>query len=262
MSELISPRNADLRRSLLSTVSLLAIAASVCVSQEAAASDSQDDRPLVWIELGGQMEKQTGQGDAFIPDFVAANESSPGFSGVDFHSQIGNGLSNGFEGSLSFQPSESEWQFSASVRYGRANVQKDLAHATPGHRLHYKTLYLTPGYKIRCCVTGYYTPIGPRAYSGMQSSSNQAHMVLDFLAGRDVGLGMFGNHGSSVISAGVRFAQFNSHARVTIHGRPHLDWQKRMHYYDGYSYYRYVQLPTHRYSVTENSSRSFHVEHR
>ena len=33
--------------------------------------------------------------------------------------------------------------------------------------------------------------------------------IADFQAGKDVGLGMFGNGGKSVFSAGVRFAQFN-----------------------------------------------------
>jgi hypothetical protein len=45
-------------------------------------------------------------------------------------------------------------------------------------------------------------------------------MVLDFQAGKDVGLGIFGRNGSSTINAGVRFAQFSSRTDVELKARP------------------------------------------
>ncbi|HSZ73452.1 MAG TPA: hypothetical protein VK779_01430, partial [Rhizomicrobium sp.] len=39
-------------------------------------------------------------------------------------------------------------------------------------------------------------------------------------AGKDVGLGMFGSSGSSVISLGVRYAQFNSRSNADILSKP------------------------------------------
>ncbi len=48
------------------------------------------------------------------------------------------------------------------------------------------------------------------------------NLILDFQAGKDVGLGMFGSGSTSLISAGVRFAQFNSNAHVALHARPYI----------------------------------------
>ena len=42
-----------------------------------AAHAEDADRPLIWIELGGQMETVSGQGEIFAPAFLAANPNSP-----------------------------------------------------------------------------------------------------------------------------------------------------------------------------------------
>jgi hypothetical protein len=263
MSELTNPRNADLRRQLLATVSTLALAVVINAPQ-ASASDDDSDNPVVWIELGGQLEKQSGQGDAFIPSFITKNAPLPGFKGVDFQSQTGNNYANGFEGKLTFQPENSDWVFSASALYGRANSTKILSHITPGHHLTIKTLYVhysltnyDPN-RFGCCKTIAYTTGFHHAYANMKAQADYTHAVLDFMAGKDVGLGMFGHNGSSVISAGVRFAQFTSRANVTIHGRPDREFVKHYIHYGHFTYSRYRALATNRYSVIEDSKHDFH----
>jgi hypothetical protein len=261
MSELTNPRSADLRWRLLTTVSALALLTSVSEAQIAKADDG--DHPVVWVELGGQLEKQAGQGDAFIPDFIPKNASLPGFKGVNFQSQTGNNYANGFEGKLSFEPENSDWVFSASALYGRANSTKILSHITPGHRLTIKSLYVhysltnyDPN-RLGCCKTISYTSQAHHAYANMKAQANYTHAVLDFMAGKDVGLGMFGHAGSSVLSAGVRFAQFTSRANVTIHGRPDREFVKHYVHYGPFTYSRYRALPTNRYSVIDDSERDF-----
>jgi len=57
-------------------------------------------------------------------------------------------------------------------------------------------------------------------YRGIQSakgSSSEKHLIVDFQAGKDLGLGMFGYEGSSVVSAGVRYAQFTSRGSLNLH---------------------------------------------
>ena len=49
------------RWQLLTTVSALALLASVSMG-DAKAADEEADRPTVWIELGGQPENMSGQG--------------------------------------------------------------------------------------------------------------------------------------------------------------------------------------------------------
>ncbi len=43
---------------------------------------------------------------------------------------------------------------------------------------------------------------------------------MDFQAGKDVGLGLFGRQGTSVFSVGVRFAQFTSNMQSNLKARP------------------------------------------
>src|ERR1700685_4473009 len=81
MSELISGCNggANFRLRLLATVSVLPLLALVCGSGAAQAVGQDTDRPTLWIELGGQLEQQTGQGDSFAPPFVTNYLSSPAY---------------------------------------------------------------------------------------------------------------------------------------------------------------------------------------
>jgi hypothetical protein len=266
MSELTNARKVDLLRGLLTSVSTLALLTFIGTQDMAVAADDDGDHPVVWVELGGQLEKQTGQGDGYVPDFVTNNASAPAISGIDFLSQRGANFSNGAEGKLSFEPADSNWVFSASILYGRSNGQKNIQNKPPGPKLHFKTLYVTqtktPGgynrYHFHCCSTGTYTPEFQEPYANLRSRFDQSHMIVDFQAGKDFGLGMFGNKSSSVISAGVRFAQFTSRASSAIQAFPVHDHVKQYHHYAGYSYYRYATVfPTHRYMMTENDSRSF-----
>jgi hypothetical protein len=57
-------------------------------------------------------------------------------------------------------------------------------------------------------------------FADIKSPYKESHLVLDFTVGRDVGLGMFGGSSSSVLSAGVRYAQFSQSSTVQITGRP------------------------------------------
>ncbi|HVZ69234.1 MAG TPA: hypothetical protein VG891_07200, partial [Rhizomicrobium sp.] len=65
------------------------------------------------------------------------------------------------------------------------------------------------------------SPFGAQAISA-DSRNSESHMVLDFQAGRDIGVGLFGRNGSSTLNFGVRFAQFQSQSRVTLDEDP--DW--------------------------------------
>jgi len=258
MSELIQKHDnrATIRWKLLTGASAAALLASAYCSGEALAAGNDSDRPTVWIDLDGQWAQETGQGDAYIPDFVTKNLSSPALQGFNLKSL--NPASSGVDmgGALTFQPENSDWVFSAAIRYGRANRTKTSRQITPGETYRSKVLYLTSGYAIRCCR--YYTGHNQfhHAYADLESESHQKHMVLDFSAGKDVGLGLFGS-GSSVVSAGLRFAQFSSRSRATLHMRPRRDYEKEPHYYFGYYFYYNTPLPSDRYGLTNESAREF-----
>jgi iron complex outermembrane receptor protein len=62
------------------------------------------------------------------------------------------------------------------------------------------------------------TDDGPHGY--VRGSNKDNHIIADFQAGRDVGLGLFGTGGESILSAGVRIAQFTSSSSAVIFGKP------------------------------------------
>jgi hypothetical protein len=70
---------------------------------------------------------------------------------------------------------------------------------------------------------GTYYPDSHVKFADVKVSQSESP-VLDFMAGKDFGIGMFGNRGSSVVSAGIRFAQFNSKSSVNINGIPDLQY--------------------------------------
>jgi hypothetical protein len=49
--------------------------------------------------------------------------------------------------------------------------------------------------------------------------NSEAHVIADFTAGRDVGLG-FGRDSAGIFDFGVRFAQFTAHSNATLRAKP------------------------------------------
>jgi hypothetical protein len=204
MSELLNANGGrDFRWRLLSTASAIALIAS-----GAYAADGDGDHPTIWIELGGQLERTSSTESVFAPAFFA--DAPPNILAPLVNSQRSPSSSIGEEGQISFEPQGSDWTISISARYGRASAARHL---------HYQTVHTTHQTFIGNPVHLYDRPIFE--YGDGQTSFSESHLVLDFKAGRDVGLGMFGAGGTSTFSAGVRFAQFSSSADVSLHARPH-----------------------------------------
>ena len=264
MSELITqrPRLNDVRWRLLATASALTLLA-LTVS-EAKAEDS--DRPTFWIELGGQLSRLENGQAPYAPLFTALIPSD-----LALPHQVEKPTLYGFDESaaLTFQPQGSDWTFSASLRYGRSSSSKQ-AHqqSSPAkfitnfvnHHRWYGVYYHNTG-------QGYALPIAAR-FSDAVAKQNESHMMLDFQAGKDVGMGLFGRHASSTLNVGVRFAQFTSKSRFALRADP--DWQFNAHvvtfsssyYSGGYFFSRSVKpsrvlQPFHVFSGSLLASRSF-----
>ena len=242
MSELIStPSNGqDLRWRLLTTVSTLALLAAVYGSSESKAADQDIDRPTLWIELGGQLDHVTGQGEPFTPAFLAANPSSSVLRPTTpLQAQNPPPFSFSEEGKITLQPQGFDWAFSVAVNYGRSSNFKQVDHQT--NRVFTKY----PGYKTDL-----------ENFADTKVHRQESRTVLDFSAGKDVGLGLFGREGTSVLSFGVRFAQFASKSTFDVRARPDL----RLQYKYPASYGTIHFLPHHyfhTYHATGAASRSF-----
>jgi hypothetical protein len=225
MSELMNTHGerSDFRWQLLATVSALALIATVYEADVAIAS--QDDRPMVWIELGGQLERVDSGQETFAPPFILNSPRPPAETISPLSVTHDPRFSKGAEAFISISPRDTDWVFSASVRYGRSNGEKHL----------HQQSYPKPIFKYY--PSGYHTaPAYPLAakFSDAQVKKSQQHFVMDFKVGKDVGLGMFGGRqGTSVVDLGVRFAQFSSRSNIAFKSNP--DWRFS---------YKYLSFPS------------------
>lgn len=217
MSELIVTRtnSANARRHLLASASAIALTAFIAVPANA----ESDDRPTVWIELGGQLERIEAAETRFSPQFVSQINTSTFTSPIVV--QQPPRYANGVEGGISLQPENSDWIFSASVRYGRSNNQKNVHEQLPAPSGHKYVDLPIAGLHI----TDYPVPANGKSFVTTVSHHDESHAVLDFKAGKDVGLGIFDNPDSLTVNFGVRFAQFTSRSTTTIDADPNYHFQ-------------------------------------
>lgn len=257
MSELITPRPGltDFRWRLLATASALTLL--TLTASEVKAEDS--DRPTVWIDLGGQLSRLQDSQEAFAPQFLALTPSifsspqkveKPPLYSVDETAKV------------SFQPKNSNWIFSASIRYGRASTNENKRQQSyPGPFTPYRKFYGSYGFHRTVPENPVY-PIAGR-FTDVRAQQSKAHTILDFNAGKDVGLGVFSANGSSSINFGVRFAQFQSKSRVTLRENPDWHFATTVHsfstsYYGHRFVYQSPHQPFHSYVGSLVAERSFH----
>jgi hypothetical protein len=234
-------RRHDLHWQLLTTVSALALAVSA--TGEAQADDAS--RPSVWIELGGQLDQVSGALTPFSAPFLTTTPTPGPFTPKSpLEAQKPSRFSFGGEGKISFRPDNTNWVFSAGIRYGRSSSEESVHKQTQ-----------VPEYKY-IKASNSFSPINRSAakFATTDGTTKLSYAVVDFQAGRDVGLGMFGREGSSTISLGVRFAQFASKSHVEIKARPNEEvrqYEQLPGFYPQAAYFN-------NYYLNGDASRSFH----
>jgi len=195
---------------LLTTVSAVALLGSVGGVQ---ADDAT--KPVLWIELGGQLEQLSNKQEPYAPPFVTQLLNNPFTPPAKV--QAPPRFSIGEEGRISFQPEDSDWVFSAALRYGRANRSGHTYEKTAPASAH-KYISIPSHSKY---ASGLLAPAAKR-FATTVAQNYDTDLVLDFQAGKDVGLGLLGAHGSSTFSAGVRIAQFRSRSHARLDSDPNF----------------------------------------
>ena len=193
------------RHRLLVTVSATALLGLAYGTAAKAGTDA--DRPLVWIELDGNLDRVSSPQEPYLPPFDAVGVQhgllSVGRLQTPPRYSVGEGAS------ISFQPEDSDWIFSASLKYGRSNSNK--------HRHQEAPPYFNSNYNQHIS--------GPNGYVAQTADysvkSGEKHAVVDFEAGKDVGLGFWGDNVSSQIALGIRFAQFTSSTKLNLRADPY-----------------------------------------
>jgi hypothetical protein len=256
MSELVNARvnGATFRWQLLATVSAIALLGSAYGADQAQAADNDGDHPLLWIELGGQLSRLDEGQEAFAPVFP----DSPPRPSIFSPSQKFERLplySIDEEGKISFEPDGSDWVLSASVRYGRSSSDKHVHQQTsPKPFYAHYSIHGVP-----------YTNIDrPKAarFADTLAQTGENHSVLDFQAGKDVGLGMFGGKdGSSVFNLGIRFAQFSAKSNIALKSDP--DFHRVYKYFTNTGFHiTHLKIvsaaPYHSNAAGIQAARSFH----
>ncbi len=150
-------------------------------------------RPIVWIDLNGQFDQLSG-GFEGVPIFTLPSI----LGGPPLPTTLGKAPSIGFDagGTVTFTPGDSNWIYSAAIRYGRAHYGPKYT-----HNQNYE-----PGYKYNLHAND--------AFVNTSTRSEENHTILDFMAGMDLGLGMMGS--ASTVNFGIRFAQFESSTQTHI----------------------------------------------
>jgi hypothetical protein len=134
----------------------------------------------IYVDLGGQYTFNSGR-TSWLPPF--------GFFGPQDEPQIR--LKNGWDGRGDLALQSGNWYLTLSADFGRTGTSH--AHVTQTK----------------------YVPYSSHSRVG-SAKHEESHTVIDFTLGKDVGLGMLGLDGSSIISAGVRYAHFVARTRVHV----------------------------------------------
>jgi len=213
MSELINKHDnrATIRWKLLTGASALALTAYIAPAGVAKAEDAS--QPVLWLTVDGQFAQQKNDEELFVPSFMLV---SP-FDGAAHASLEKAPAKIWNEGAaLSFQPQGSDWVLSADIQIGK--ISRSESHLQQISQVPVKYFY--------------------DAYQRPSSYGSESHTILDFRAGKDLGLGSFGSGGKSTFSAGVRIAQFDSRTHVEVKSQPSAESK----YFGGSNtppYYRY-----------------------
>lgn len=221
MNELIHVnRNAAaIRRTLLAGASAIALTAYISSTDFAKAEDA--DHPQVWVELSGQLEILRGMfgGPVTAPFLLQSPTPGPFMGQSPISAQRSPRTAIDFGGKITFQPENSDWTLSASVRYGRSHARTHI-HNQTGLPTVTKT-HCVSFYGYSYCFT-HVNAFPFQKFADTKSQRSEHHAIIDFQIGKDVGLGLMGNLSTSNVNLGVRIAQFSTRSSADIYARPDI----------------------------------------
>jgi hypothetical protein len=189
-------RRRDFRGRLLLTVSASVLLFSLGFAREAKA-DGDADRPNIWIDVGGAFDQMSRGETSWAPPNLTPPISNPPIEPFGRVPAVG----YDFDARISFQPDASPWIYTASVRYGRAKLGPKTNHD--------QTYILKTALGAQKYVLTNYD------FANATQKSQSTHTLVDFSAGKDVGLGVFGG-GTSTFTFGVRVAQLNERSDAQL----------------------------------------------
>jgi len=222
-------------------------------------ADSNGDRPTLWVTAGGNFNNLlSADSETYYPDYIrpggarllSGSLSGPAPAGTQTVTELmaASGFpspgsyekapASGFdwEGKLVLQPQGSDWVFKAGVRYGRSsNNRRVYQSEIPGTRTRQPGLFA--GKYINCSGASSYDNCHSgihRKFVNANSHQSEQHTIMDFEAGVNIGIGLFGKEGQGNISGGIRMAQFTSQSNFEINTDPDYFFKTNGTYHNVY----------------------------
>ena len=225
-------------------------------------SDTDNGRPPLWVELGGSFSNLSDASQTFAPSFLSVYAPN----GLKSPLSVEQAPHYGFdeEAKVSFQPDSSEWVISAAIRYGRsaANAKAHQQFQNAGEPVKISPANIPPTF-ASFFPQGKYQTFYPTAhfkFADALAHQSETHSIMDFEAGKDVGLGLIGPEGSSIVSVGIRLAQFTSRSDIYFNGQPDLRYPTApiTNFAGKYQFYNNTRVRFHNYSALARNEESFH----
>jgi iron complex outermembrane recepter protein len=195
--------------------------------------NSSDDTPggipPLWVEFGGQFDLLNDSQQKIDPPFFAKVADAGFDSPLSFEKAPKIGVEENAK--ISFTPDGGDWVLSASIRYGRSGT-KAYKHQQTNNPA------LGP-------LVGAFDTNARFHYAETTTSNSNTHEIYDFMIGKEVGLGSLGMSGTSVVSGGMRFAQFRSRSDLTVYSDPDYLNPNTKYHFGGPKYFHNFDAKAH-----------------
>jgi iron complex outermembrane receptor protein len=150
------------------------------------------------VELGAAASHFSADNEPYTPDWLADNLATLGDTRSAHTEDLDWGDTRDIK--LTYAPGGG-WAASAAYRVGKTNGFNRT-----------KAVDAVPGGEFGISFLDHDN------YALSEVNDSEAHTIVDFMIGKEIGLGRFGEGGRSEIAAGLRYAKFESLSRVTIDG--------------------------------------------
>jgi len=201
------------------------------------------------VEVGGMVQRQDAPYAPAEPSFIGAFPDSLNIAANAQNRNLDWG--DGREVKLTYQPAGGLWSVSAAWQNGRTNSDTARLRA---QQVHTVCGFLAPTDGLFCDPAGakYYEHLGIHnvaVWSDASARNHEDHAIADFRVGYDVGIG--GMLERSTVSAGLRYAAFNSSTKGAFNGVPYV------YENPGWFYNMYDASHLTRYSAAWDTKRTF-----
>jgi iron complex outermembrane receptor protein len=164
------------------------------------------------LEVGGQAQRYD----------ASTSDSNPGFinsfsSAIDPSHDQNFDLDRGDGREVKFTYNAGDWKAWLGARFGKTNGSSvGVFRSEPGNSGCQSSKYVAPNF----CVTNPANLVTTTNWSQSGHRQKEEHTIVNFAAGRDIGMGLFE---ASTLSVGLRYADLNSAQDISLYGISHWD---------------------------------------